>query len=489
MTDVVKYKDGPVTLHGMASGRTCLYVYCHGPHLLACENASVLLEHIRQNRLPLSLASTAAGQFLTLGVVPLPASIYNEVRMLGVGDRMTVNKRPAGWVSSHEVDFPYFAAQSRQDVRPDPKRLMELLTSAVERQLKGVGTAVLMLSSGKDSTAIAAALARLGRRDVRCLTCVAETGQDEDGYARMLCKQLGLRHDRICIPADRPVGDDVLTAFFRNAPLPCADDCQIPYVLAVQQAGAADAVLDGSGNDVYMGHVPSLNDRRRAQLRVRSRWLAGGLAEVIPYATCASQLLCDPVELCFLQGLFRMREVRGFYHLPPTDSGFRTLMEEACRGRDLFDFRAYVRGRHYDQGSCALKAFMVCGASGRQCLLPWCDNDVIAYYFNLPQQARFDKATFINKLLLREMLRCEIAYPDRELGKRYFQFNRVAFYNQNRARVQDEILGCRYWDRVGSERLLRAAYRRLPRNPRVGVALNAWFLLSGWLNHNRWLNA
>ncbi|MFU8781326.1 MAG: hypothetical protein ACNA71_09950, partial [Kiritimatiellia bacterium] len=113
----------------------------------------------------------------------------------------------------------------------------------------------------------------------------------------------------------------------------------------------------------------------------------------------------------------------------------------------------------------------------------------IDYYFNLPESARFDRQTYTNKVLLREMLHKEIDYPDTELGKRYFQFDRIGFYEANKARVYEEILECAYWDRVASEKLLADIYRRLPRNARVGVSLNAWFLLSGWLNHNRWLHA
>ena len=123
-----------------------------------------------------------------------------------------------------------------------------------------------------------------------------------------------------------------------------------------------------------------------------------------------------------------------------------------------------------------------------RCRLPWCDAPIIDYYFNLPRNMRFNDQSYTNKVQLRAMLRDEIQYRDQIIGKRYFQFNRVAFFIANRDRVYDEIVNCAYWEREPAERLLQAAYRRLSRNPRVGVALNAWFLLSGWLNHNRLIN-
>jgi len=477
-----------VVMRGDVTGASLLHVYCAGGHLLADADPARLYDYVRAEGLPLTVCPVAVVQFLTLGLVPLPSSIFNEVRTLGIGDQITFVRAGAGWTETQSVEFPYFAAQSRQDEQPDPERLRTLLTESVGRTLTGAREAALMLSSGKDSTAIAAALARLGRRDVRCLTFVADTDQDEDGYASGLCRKLGLPHERIRITAARPEDGTLLSAFFRNAPLPCADDCQLPYVTAVARAGAADTVLDGSGNDVYMGHVPSRNDRRRAWLRIRGRRLTGVLETIVPFGTKADQLLRDPVDHCFLQGLLRMREVARFYPQAISEGTFRAPLLAAWMRQDVFDFRACVRGRHYDQGSCALKAMVACQAAGKQCLLPWCDADVINYYFNLPRAARFNADMFSNKVLLREMLHREIDYPDHEKGKRYFQFDRIGFFMNNKARVGDEILGCRHWERTASERLLGEIYRRLPRNPRVGVALNAWFLLSGWLNHNRWLN-
>jgi len=488
MDRIQEYKHGSVTLTGDSTGSTLFYVYHDGVCLLASQDVVALLGAVRAKGLPLTVASDAICYPLTQGVVPLPRSMFAEVRVLGIGDVLDCRCEAKGWDLQHRVDFPYFAAASRQDQHSDPELLMSLLTGAVSRQLDGHDAVALMLSSGKDSVALAAALAQLGRKDVRCFTFVANTDQDEDGYARTLCRRLGLSHERIEIPVQCSMDADILTNVFRDAPLPCVDDCQIPYVYALHAAGGVDAVLDGSGNDVYMGHVPSRNDRWRDRLRLQSRTFARILERCMPYGTKLDQLLRDPVEHCFVQGFFRRHEVERIFPAAAMDDAWKVPLLDAYERLDTFDFRALVRGRHYDQGSCALKAFVACEAAGVRCLLPWCDADIIDYYFNLPESARFDRYSYTNKVLLREMLRKEIDYPDAELGKRYFQFDRIAFYLTNRKLVEDEILGCSMWDRRASEKILVKLYRRLSRNSRVGVALNAWFLLSGWLNHNRWMN-
>lgn len=477
-----------IILRGDSAGHDLLYVYCSKAMLLSSSRPDILLEEVRKRRATLSIDRFAVGQILCSGLVPMPASAFAEIHVLGIGDMLDCRKKANGWHLEHAVVFPYFAHLSKQDQEPNAKRLMDLLTDSVNGRLGSHDSAILMLSAGKDSVALAVALARLERKDVRCLTFVANTEMDEDGYAHRLCQQLGLVHERIEIPVQQKMDTDILTNYFRYAPFPCVDDCQIPYIYALHAAGPVDAVLDGSGNDVYMGHVPSYNDRRREKLRLRNHALARWLELVVPYSTRLDQLLRDPVDHCFLQGLLRQRELADILPTIDSKSDWKRPLLEAYEKLDVFDFRAFVRGRHYDQGSCALKAFMACLSAGSQCLLPWCDSDIVDFYFHLPESSRFDRDSYKNKVLLRNMLHAEIDYPDAELGKRYFQFDRVAFYMTNRKRVEDEILGCPLWERLAAETLLRQMYHRLPRNPRVGVALNAWFLLSGWLNHNRYLH-
>ncbi len=483
------HRNGCVEVSGDLTGSPILYVYCNAELLLADPDPAALFDAVKALGLPLEVSPEAVSHLLTAGLMPFPLSIFKHVFALGVGDRLRATCVDGKWTCKHAVDFPYFSEQSTGESVPAPQRLLSVLTQAVQKQVGDVASPMLMLSSGKDSTSLAACFAELGRRDVHCLTFAAETDADEDHYAKGLCKRLGFSHQRVAMPCDKPFPVDVMQTFFAKAPLPCADDCQIPYVYAMSQVGDAGCIVDGSGNDAYVGHVPSLNDRRRSHLALRRRWLAHTLEAVIPCCTRGAQLLRNEAELCFLLGLFRGREVRPFYrNYVGTDAFWRPSLDAFGR-RSVFDFRAVMRGRHYDQGSCALKADMASAAFGLRCAFPWCDEDVIRYVFNLPAAQRFDSERFVNKILVREMLRKTVDYPDSEIGKRYFQFDRIGFFVANAEIVKSEILGCSLWEAGAAEALLGELYSRLPRNNRVGVALNAWFQLSGWLNHNRWMNS
>jgi len=56
-----------------------------------------------------------------------------------------------------------------------------------------------MRGSGKASTAIVAALAQPGRKDVDGLMFTADTDRDEDTYTRERCSTLGLKHETVLL--------------------------------------------------------------------------------------------------------------------------------------------------------------------------------------------------------------------------------------------------------------------------------------------------
>ncbi len=479
--------EGCFLISGDQTGSPVVFVYCDGEYLFADTDPAALFDYVVAEKLPLDVSAEAISHFLTAGLVPIPMSIFQQVFTLGIGDTLRATAAGGEWLCTHELDFPYFEERSTGRSRPDAGMLKSLLVQSVERQLAGESDPVLMLSSGKDSTALAVALSELGRADVNALTFVSETQVDEGEYAAELCRRLGLSHRRISVPRDKPLPSDLFDRLFQTAPLPCADDCQLPYLYAMSEAEGAGSIMDGSGNDVYVGHVPSRNDRRRQLLRVRNRRLAHVLESAVPSCTRRAQLLRNSAEIIFVLGLLHHREVERFYPGFVETDPFWCSAVAPFQQRSVFDFRAVIRGRHYDQMSVALKAVTAAGTIGAGVAFPWCDDAVADFYFNLPQERRFDSRRFVNKLLVREMLRDAVDYPDAEIGKRYFLFDRFAFFLANAERVRGEILACPLWDSAASEALLDVLYTRLPHNERVGVALNSWFLLSGWLNHNRWV--
>ncbi len=263
--------DDHVEIAGDLTGYPVLYVYCYEATLIVDSDPATLFDAVTALGLSLEVSPEAVSHLLTAGLIPFPLCIFKHVYSLGIGDRLRATRVDGKWMCEHTLDFPYFSERSTGDSVPDPQHLLSLLTRSLHDRVGHVASPMLMLSSGKDSTALAACFAELGQRDVRCLTFVAETDADEDRYAKALCDRLGFTHERISVPRGIAFPDDILQSFFSDAPLPCADDCQIPYVYAMSKAAdAGGCVVDGSGNDVYVGHVPSKNDRRRSWMYIRN---------------------------------------------------------------------------------------------------------------------------------------------------------------------------------------------------------------------------
>src|SRR5690606_3549529 len=133
---------------------------------------------------------------------PFPSTPVADLDCIGAMDQVTLEAAPG--LPRREVrrKFHFRAADSRQDQTPDPRRLLDLLCDATAECCEHPGPKVLMLSSGKDSVAIAAALSRLRRPDVECITFAAVPEDPEAQDAAAIAAEFKLRHRVVGFPRD-----------------------------------------------------------------------------------------------------------------------------------------------------------------------------------------------------------------------------------------------------------------------------------------------
>ena len=207
---------------------------------------------------------------LAYGLVPPPYTLYSNVYCLGAGDRLRFDLD--GDRAAFEVDFPYFENRSRCDERFEPDRLKRLLAGAVSRAVPPGEPALLLQSSGKDSSGIVLGIAESGRTDIRCATYDPGYRERESEAARSLARRFGLGHR--AVEADPREECAALLRFAERSPSICADMALLAYLRILDCCGVdGGAVIDGLGNDAYMGYVLPRADR----------WLAGvALARRLP---------------------------------------------------------------------------------------------------------------------------------------------------------------------------------------------------------------
>ena len=116
---------------------------------------------------------------------PPPIRCTTVCTSLAAGDQLEATARDGDIEVDLSHDFPWGISKSRQDQEPDTTRFMSLLADATDRQVAAAGgQGVLCLSSGKDSVAVAVALAQSGNTQVPCVTFSAHEDDTEYLYAQ-----------------------------------------------------------------------------------------------------------------------------------------------------------------------------------------------------------------------------------------------------------------------------------------------------------------
>lgn len=129
-----------------------------------------------------------------------------------------------------------------------------------------------------------------------------------------------------------------------------------------------------------------------------------------------------------------------------------------------------------------LKQKLAATAVGMEALLPWCDDDLADYFFNLPRDDRADLDSGEGKLLLRTLLATYLDYDAEAIGKRYFLFDGAEFIEQNMDFVRSEIEASPLWKPSGQV-LIDKWLTSLRRRPMLHHAVLTVFMISGWSNH------
>jgi len=423
-------------------------------------------------------------QTLNYGIVPLPSTVYRSVQRLGPGDTLTLTCDAGQVDTSLAYTYPWLFPLSREDQVPSTTKLRELIATSLDKQLDAAGgTGMLMLSSGKDSVALALALADGGHTSIPCVTFQSGPDDDEHVYAAELCERLGLEHHTVQMPDDGRTTEAALLHFFEHSPLPSVDQATIPYAIATHTSGLQrGGIIDGCGNDGYMGFLPLSRTRTKYALRVRNRHLATTIRGLIPHDSPMNYFTRSRVAT-FLQGrMFRHKETRRFYGDAIDTEDHWYQMSSDLADLELLDFIGASEVRLTDTAVSNAKVYLAAHARGLVPVLPFCDEAIADYYFNLPAAHRLDESSRTNKILLRQLLSEAIDYDPAEVGSNHFQFDGTSFIQENERFVRDEILSCDLWlPQVEGE--LNTWLDQLPSRPFLFHSLLTLFMISGWHNH------
>src|SRR5690348_7666039 len=235
----------------------------------------------------------AVGQYLALGYVPEPESIFAGVRKLPAGHLLTYDAAP-----EHVEITPYWSPIRQQLSRIDEQEataeLRRLLVDAVTCHLESDVPLGAFLSGGVDSSAVVSFMSRETTLPVKSFSIgFTEPEYNEAPYAAEVARALGTEHKELIVHPDaNSLVDDVIQSFDE----PFGDSSALPtYLVSRLARGHVKVVLSGDGGDELFGGYTRYGEvLGRAELRPAAlRATLRRFARLLPQATRGRNRLLD----------------------------------------------------------------------------------------------------------------------------------------------------------------------------------------------------
>ncbi len=230
------------------AGKKPLY-YAHlGDRLLFGSELKALLA---DPTVPRDLDHTALYQYLCLGFVPHPRTVYRAIRTLSPGHFMLADAR--GGVREERYWQLRFAPKHAGRLRAIDAEIEALLRESVRLRLRSDVPLGVFLSGGIDSGLVTAAASMASAEPLRTFA-VGFRGQPnpELALARQVAERYGTRHQEVVLDlaAEARALPDLLATLAHAYDQPFADSSAIPSYFVARAARAhVKVVLNGDGGD------------------------------------------------------------------------------------------------------------------------------------------------------------------------------------------------------------------------------------------------
>lgn len=311
----------------------------------------------------------------------------------------------------------------------------------------------ILLSGGKDSTAIAYGLSRAGFKNVTGYTYVPLVGENEAKDAQLVCQALGYKHKIVNCDFKKDFQAWFNTLSSSSAP---SGDFAFPAVCRVLDEMKTDGVsivLDGMGNDVYMGHIPPKVEStlKRASLVNLFRKFAWSKDHLFYWVGSwkirylVSSIMMHPLERMFPGTRLSVRELKRLNL--PTDWIWQELVSLEKKSKHLPEHlqRAYIRGLLFDQFCAMQKTKIAAEANDVKIMFPFADYRFCQYYCSLKNSERYNWSNRKNKVSLRKYLSdlreiFGISEETYNSSKGSFRFNFSEFIENNKLDIRAVLL-------------------------------------------------
>ena len=497
MSEVNIYNIGDfdISLSTDAAAEKPLYIYLskNKNYLLFSNTLTDLLNDSRTEK-PLAVSSEGLSFLFQSGVIPPPKTIYENIYILGIGDTVNITTLNQSVYLEFIKKFPFLRSSQVKNglFPPEEKAFLNILGEAIISRLDPARPSFLFHSAGKDSNSIALALAEAGWQDRITLVSQQSTGaKDESILSERIANFLGFKHLVLKqINSSDLFSLNSIYDYFREIPLPTTDQATLayPYYTTLLDFNHSN-IIDGSGNDVFIGHIPS-RDEFFKQKKFSKLHLFRSVADTLNSERRVRSLCRTRAEWTGLGGV-SFGDFRKLYCPAYNVYPFWSEVSRRFRNEDYIDFRARIRGTVIDTEKIIRKVRNFSDYTSSNLVLPWTDEKVVKYILSIPEQFLFNRKELTNKLFIRKILKKKIGIDSNLLGKMSFRFDYYKILEGHIKDLKDEVFSCRYWQPDFAEIFLNRLIENSSKNrfsQKSQDLIHKIYVVSLWLNRNKYVN-
>ncbi|MGY1779337.1 asparagine synthase (glutamine-hydrolyzing) [Geodermatophilus sp. SYSU D01036] len=370
--------------------------------------------------------------YLTLQYVPEPATLHRGIRRIESGTTFTVVD---GELSTARYFHPAWTPQpvpaGREQELHD--RIAEVLDESVAKHMRADVTVGSFLSSGIDSTAIAA-LAHRYNPDLLTFTVgFQRQAQSEIEIAAESASILGVKHVPVEVTAEQFAAAIPEVVWYLDDPV--ADPALVPlYFVAREARKHVKVVLSGEGADELFGgytiYREPISLAWASKLPPAARRAMARIADVLPEGVRGQDLLrraSIPLEQRYYGNARNLRDDELAALLPGRDPDLShvAVTEDLYRrtreaGYDDVTAMQYVDLFTWLRGDILVKADKMTMANSLELRVPFLDPEVFAIASSLPVDQRVPRRGDATKYALRQAMRQIV--PPRIMNRRKLGF-------------------------------------------------------------------
>jgi len=485
-------QNTPKTIKGPLAGDKPIYVYISPKNdfLLYSENLKKLLSH-HKVKTPLEVSDEGISFLLQSGFIPTPKTAFKNLFVLNIGDKVVINFKNNKFELLFSHSYPFFHSFRNRDLKPDIKIIFKLLINSVKKRIKTLTPIYFFHSAGKDSNIIALALSFSDLKPlVTCLTLKGYNGKDESEIAKNLAQKIGLKHKILHLPPHISSEHiELLINYFKNIVLPCVDGVSLAYPFYTLEVDFKNSnIIDGSGSDIYMGHIPRKIEYLRQKIYSCFKFLRP-FSDQLSTENLFQKITLTRCERVGAYGL-TYKDTKKIYPKALWVFPYWEKEDNKRKDWDYFDIKGDIWGPNIEFDRVMRKVRNFAEVYSCNLIFPWTDEEIATYFAKLPERYLFDRKTFKNKLILRKILKDFLDLDCDKIGKFSYPFDAFGLLMKMEDHIKDEIFSCKLWNRKEIEKLYKSFLEKINKNKkyrRLKSLIVRLYLISAWFNHSKFV--